>query len=68
MGAWSLCQRGDPVHVEYYLFRYVATTGPGEGREARWCSLDEAMTLIVFQDARDLLKRSMSQIDPHQAS
>jgi 8-oxo-dGTP pyrophosphatase MutT (NUDIX family) len=67
-GSLEFVSKGRPVHVEYYLFRYVATTGPGEGREPRWCSLDEAMSLIVFQDARDLLKRAISQIDLPPAS
>jgi 8-oxo-dGTP pyrophosphatase MutT (NUDIX family) len=64
-GSLEFVSKGRPVHVEYYLFRHSATTGPGEAREPRWCSLDEALNLIVFQDARDLLKRAISQIDPH---
>jgi 8-oxo-dGTP pyrophosphatase MutT (NUDIX family) len=64
-GSLEFVSKGRPVHVEYYLFRYLATVGPGEGRDPRWCSRDEAMKLIVFSDARDLLDSALSLISAH---
>jgi 8-oxo-dGTP pyrophosphatase MutT (NUDIX family) len=64
-GSLEFVSKGQPVHVDYYLFRYSGTTGPGEGRDPRWCSRDEAMKLIVFPDARNLLNRALTMVEEH---
>ncbi len=46
----------EQVHVAYYLFRYSATCGSSEGRECRWCTFDEALALLSFEDAKRLLR------------
>ena len=50
-------QSGDElVRVKYYLFRYSGEASPGEGRESRWCTVDEGLGLLAFESARDLLR------------
>jgi 8-oxo-dGTP pyrophosphatase MutT (NUDIX family) len=60
-----LCRAGETeynfgglrYHVVYFLSRYIASQGPGEdGREPRWCSLEEALRLLSFPDMRAMLK------------
>ena len=64
-GSLDFQSKDEPVHVEYFVFRYAGASGPGEGREARWCSYDDAMGLIVFADARELLTSAMTVISGH---
>ena len=59
VGSLEFESKGEPVHVDYFVFRHTGMCGPGEGREPRWCSYDEAMSLIVFADARELLRSAM---------
>lgn len=53
---------GDRVSVDYFLVRAVREIGPGEGREVRWCTLDDALALLTHGSARDLLRSSWSRI------
>ena len=64
-GSLDFQSKDEPVHVEYFVFEYLGTSGPGEGRETRWCSYDEAMSLMVFADARELLTSAMTVIGEH---
>jgi 8-oxo-dGTP pyrophosphatase MutT (NUDIX family) len=50
------------IDVTYYLVRFVGHVEPAEQREVRWCSLDEARTLLSFADAQRLLDR-VEQLD-----
>ncbi len=44
--------------VAYFLVRYTAVIGPGEpGREPHFCTLDEALSLLSFPAARELVKK-----------
>ena len=46
--------------VAYYLLYYESTEGPGEpGRSPAWCSVDEALSVLSFSDARELLKTAV---------
>jgi len=52
----STFQRGRLlIEVTYFLVRFVGRVEPAEQREIRWCSLDEARTLLSFADAQRLL-------------
>ena len=44
------------VRVEYFLVRYLRDVPPAESRERRWCSYDEALELLRFPSARELLQ------------
>ena len=46
----------EDVRVEYFGVRFKETAGPGDGRETRWSTFDEARGLLSFQDARDHLR------------
>jgi 8-oxo-dGTP pyrophosphatase MutT (NUDIX family) len=50
------------IKVTYFLVRFVGHVEPAERREVRWCSLDEARTLLSFADAERLLDR-VEQLD-----
>jgi 8-oxo-dGTP pyrophosphatase MutT (NUDIX family) len=65
VGALDFDQSEESVHVEYYLFRYSETLGPGEGREPQWCAYDEALRLLSFQDSRDMLRIALPLIEQH---
>ena len=57
-------QSGDEtVRVEYFLIDVPAhaTRGDSESREQRWCTYDEALKLLSFDDARDLLRKTFEQ-------
>jgi 8-oxo-dGTP pyrophosphatase MutT (NUDIX family) len=43
--------------VEYFVVDALEEHASWEGRERRWCSLDEAFALLTHGDARDHLKR-----------
>jgi mutator protein MutT len=43
-------------HVIYFIMTYGSTESSGEpGRTPRWCSIDEALTLLTFPDSRKIL-------------
>lgn len=48
----------DTIHVDYFLMRWVADVRSDEGRERRWCSVDEATDLLAFDGARALLAKA----------
>jgi hypothetical protein len=37
---------------------YLGEIGKKENREQRWCSYDEGMSLLSFQNARNLLTKA----------
>lgn len=65
VGASEFEFRGQTVHVQYCLFRYLKTVAPGDGRECRWCAVDEALELLSFEDLKDLLRRALPLMDQH---
>lgn len=50
------------LRVDYYLVESSREAGPREGRAQRWCRPDEALRLLSFLDARDLLTRNLPLI------
>jgi 8-oxo-dGTP pyrophosphatase MutT (NUDIX family) len=50
---------GRAMVVTFFLMRFVAQaqTPATEGRQVRWCSRDQALSLIQFPATRDLIRR-----------
>ena len=48
----------DVVHVEYFLVRWAADVPAEENRERRWCTIEEASEMLVFEGARALLAKA----------
>ena len=44
------------VRCLYFRMHYVRDVPPEDDREIRWCSVDEALDLIRFEDARALVR------------
>jgi len=45
------------VRVQYFLIRATAESPSPEGREKRWFTLDEALSVLAFENARRLLEQ-----------
>ena len=57
-------QSGDEsVAVKYYLVHLTADAASPEGREKVWLSPDEALERVGFQNARDLLRAALVEIE-----
>jgi len=44
------------VRSVYFLMRYVRDVPAEDDREIRWCTIDEALDLIRFENARELIR------------
>jgi diadenosine hexaphosphate hydrolase (ATP-forming) len=56
---------GKEYRVAYFLVRFDLVTGRGEeGREPRFCPAEEALSLLSFPAARELLKTNLSFMVP----
>jgi bis(5'-nucleosidyl)-tetraphosphatase len=63
-GSALMFQSGDEsVAVEYYLVHLTADAPSPEGREKVWLSPDEALEHLDFQNARDLLRVALREIE-----
>ena len=52
----SRIQAASPsILVLFLLMEYLGEIGKSEDRQKRWCSFDEGMSLLSFQNARNLL-------------
>jgi 8-oxo-dGTP pyrophosphatase MutT (NUDIX family) len=58
VGDLNFRARGRSVHVRYFAMRYRSKVTAAEEREVRWCSLSEAVELLEFDDARELVRRT----------
>jgi 8-oxo-dGTP pyrophosphatase MutT (NUDIX family) len=58
VGALEFRSGTEDVRVEYYLFKHLADVAASEERETRWCRYDEALRLLSFKDAAELLTRA----------
>ena len=57
-------QSGDePVAVEYYLVHLTVDAPSPEGRQKVWLSPDEALDRLDFQNARELLRAAVREIE-----
>jgi 8-oxo-dGTP pyrophosphatase MutT (NUDIX family) len=46
------------ILILFYLMEYLGEIGKSENRQQRWCSYDEGMGLLSFQNARNLLTKA----------
>ena len=52
----------EPVSVQYFLIR-ARTEGPSpEGRDTQWLSIDEALKMLAFQNAREKLLEAVHHV------
>lgn len=52
----SRIQTASPsISMLFFLMEYLGEIGKSETRQKRWCSFDEGMNLLSFQNARNLL-------------
>jgi 8-oxo-dGTP pyrophosphatase MutT (NUDIX family) len=60
----STFQSGDEkVTVEYYLVQTVGETASAEGRDKRWVTPAEALDELAFEDARELLRTALPELE-----
>lgn len=57
----------EDISVDYFVVRFIAAEGTGDGRETRWVTFDEARALLTFEDARGHLhtaERALAEAEP----
>lgn len=59
IGALEFESGRDIVQVDYYLVQWTADVQTTEGRDRRWCTVEEATDLLVFAGARALLTKAV---------
>jgi ATP adenylyltransferase len=60
VGAPLEFQSGDePVSVQYFVVRAGAEEASPEGRDKQWLSIDEALTTLAFENAREKLREAV---------
>lgn len=47
------------VRSVYFVMQHVRDVEAEDDREIRWCTLDEALKLIRFENARELVERAL---------
>ena len=65
VGASEFPMQEGLIHVDYYLIKRVTSVEATEGRQLRWCSVQDALSLLTFEDARGLLTRALPLITAH---
>jgi len=58
-GSVSFVAGRDTIVVEYFLLAAANAGGEREGRRLAWCTVDEALNRLTFEDARQLLAKSL---------
>lgn len=63
-GESQYCYSGKRYKVIYFIVTYGSTESSGEsGRSPCWCTIDEALALLTFDDSRDMLRKMTSFIN-----
>ena len=58
VGSIEMPKENRSITVEFFLMQYVKIKGPGEDRKQRWCTDEEALDLLSFDNARGILRRA----------
>ncbi len=58
LGESSYTFGGERCRIAYFALTFVAEHAPLEARELRWSARDEALELLSFEDARELVRRA----------
>jgi 8-oxo-dGTP pyrophosphatase MutT (NUDIX family) len=61
LGESSYAFGGERCRIAYFALAFVAEHDALEDRELRWCSRDEALELLSFDDARELVRRTFDR-------
>jgi len=59
IGSLQFRFRDRDINVAYYLFAFISEVPRKEKRERKWCSYEEALTLLSHVDAAELLKKAL---------
>lgn len=51
-----------PIHVAYFLMRYLGEVEPDEMRETMWCSFEKARDQLTFKESQELLRLARARI------
>ena len=54
------------VNAVFFLMEYVRETDNAEDRIKRWCTYEEAIELLTFEDSRDILRKAHGLTTKHQ--
>lgn len=57
--------QGNCVKVCYFLMEYLCEAEAFEDREKRWCTYEESLQLLTFDDARDILEKAHQIANRH---
>ena len=49
------------VRSAYFLMQYVRDVPAEDDREIRWCAIDDAIDLIRFENARELIRQAFNK-------
>lgn len=52
------------VSVEFFLVEYRGEAEPHEAREQRWCTLEEALDLLSFDNLKAVARLARGVLDP----
>lgn len=63
VGEYEYTRDESTFHVVSYLCVYRDTVGTKEPRSPQWCTIEEALELLTFPDARELLRKSLPIIE-----
>jgi 8-oxo-dGTP pyrophosphatase MutT (NUDIX family) len=63
--ALDFASGSESVRVEYFLIAGTNEGGRHERREKRWLPPDQAIALLTYEDARRLLRNTLSMIEAH---
>ena len=50
----------------FFLMEYIRETDNAEDRIKRWCTYEEALELLTFEDSRDILRKARGLTIKHQ--
>lgn len=62
VGSLQFLSAEGEIRVEYFLMRFLGPTPTTERRQVRWCTFEQALDLLTFDDSRRLLGRARSLI------
>ena len=63
VGSTEFDFRDQRLRVEYFLLEFLAEVGPGEDRQCRWCSYEEALQLLSFDNTKGILIQARPLIE-----
>ena len=61
-GSKEFGRKGKWLSVEYFVVRFVRHAGRAEDRQLKWVPVDEAIALLTFEEAQDIVAESRNLI------